>query len=294
MTLPKDPAKREEYLRKMSERGKARFANPEVRKAESERAKAQWSSPEARKQQSERTKAQFADPEARAKMSTIVKKRYENPEYRQMMQEKSAEAMRRPEVRAKMSAIKKAEMNSPARRQWLSEKALKEMSDPARREISRQAAIKQNAQLESRERHSAFMKEYYARPEAEVLKRQARESLEQLRQQPDYWESVARGMATSKKYSRTNIERIVESVLQTLAVEYEAQKHIGRWVVDFFIPSMALCLECDGDYWHSLPSAQERDARKDASLQQKGYTVLRLLGSQILTGELDNLINLLT
>lgn len=338
MTLPKDPAKREEYLRKLSERGKARFADPAVRQAESERAKAQWANPEARKLKSEQAKAQFADPEARARMGVITKKRYENPEYREMMDEKRREAMSRPEVRAKISAIKKAEMNDPARREWLREKALREMSDPARREISRQAAIAQNAQPGARERHSALLKEFYTRPEAEPLKQQARESLELIRQQPDYWErvreqlaglhtdpemeqkrieglqrvratpeyqakhraameevyqrpgyweTVAKGKAASRKRSGTDIELIIDALLESLDIEYEPQKHIGRWVVDFYVPSKLLVIECDGDYWHSKPEVQERDARKDTYLTQQGYNVLRLPGSQIHAGELD-------
>lgn len=324
MPLPKDPQKREEYIRKQrerqnnpevkriqSEKAKARLADPEVRKAMSERGKTRFADPEARKVASERLKSLFADPEwkrknlearieaqrqpeSMARRSAAAKKLYEDPEYRQKHSKSHTEAMRRPEVRAKMSEIKKAESSTPEKRAQLRQQALDEMVSPEARERSRQAAIKQNAQPGAREKHSAFMKEYFARPEAEILKQKARESLEALRQQPGYWESVAEGMAASKKYSRTNIERAVEIVLQALSVEYIPQKHIGRWVVDFFIPGKNLCLECDGDYWHSLPSAQDRDARKDAFLQQKGYTVLRILGSQILTGNLDNLVNLLT
>lgn len=324
MPLPKDPIKREEYIRKQrerqsdpevkriqSEKAKARLANPEVRKAMSEQAKARFIDPEARKRMSDQARAQFADPElkrkniearveaqrqpeSRAKRSAEMRRRLADPEWKQVNDAKRAEAMRRPEVRARISAIKKAEMADPIRRAQMRQQALDEMAQPGAKERSRKAAIEQNAQPGSRERHSAFMKEFLARPESEWIRQQARETLAQNRQQPGYAEAVAKGMAASKKYSRTNIERIVESVLQALGVEYEPQKHVGRWVVDFFIPSKALCIECDGDYWHSLPSAQERDARKDAYLQQKGYTVLRLLGSQILTGDLDDMVNLFT
>lgn len=291
MTLPKDPQKREEYIRNQSEKAKARLANPEVRKAMSEKGKARYANPEVRKAASEKGKEQFTDPEARARMSEIVKKRYEDPEYKQTLNAKRAEAMRRPEVRAKLSAATKATMSDPARRERLREKASKEMSDPARREINRQTLIARNAQPGAREKHGAFMKEYLARPESEWIRQQARETLARNRQQPGYAEAVAKGMAANKRYSRTDIEQIVESVLQAMGIEYVPQKHIGRWVVDFFIPSKSLCLECDGDYWHSLPDVQERDARKDVYLQQKGYTVLRILGSQILAGELDILRN---
>lgn len=34
-------------------------------------------------------------------------------------------------------------------------------------------------------------------------------------------------------------------------------------------------IECDGDYWHNRPGAQEKDAIKTKQLQDKGYKVFR-------------------
>jgi len=121
-----------------------------------------------------------------------------------------------------------------------------------------------------------------------------RASLLEAHQRPEYQEFVARSLAASKKFSKTDIEVIVESLLQALGVEYESQKHIGRWVVDFYVPSKSLVVECDGEFWHSKPEVQERDARKDSDLTRQGYDVLRLPGSQIYAGELDILRELLT
>lgn len=80
---------------------------------------------------------------------------------------------------------------------------------------------------------------------------------------------------------RSSLEVTVEKVLVALGMEFETQKQIGPWVVDFYLPSKNLVIECDGAYWHSLPEVVERDERKNLYLQQHGYTVIRLLEEQI-------------
>lgn len=344
MTLPKDPQKREEYLRNQSEKAKARLADPEIRKAMSEKGKARFADPEVRKAASEKGKEQFTNnPEARARMSEIVKKRLEDPEYKQNLDAKRAEAMRRPEVRAKLSAATTSTMSDPARREQLREQAVLQWSDPELRQRQSEKTGKR-MRGEGGKRHSAIMKERFARPEAEPLKQQARESLEairqrpgywdevreqlaglrddpevqqkrvqaiqqaytdpehkanlkaamdEVRQRPGYWEAVARGQAASKKYSQTDIEQIIEDLLQAWGIEYEPQKPLGRWRVDFYVSAKNLVIECDGDYWHSIPEVQERDTRKNDYLTQQGYNILRLLGSQIYAGDLDVLIQAL-
>lgn len=74
----------------------------------------------------------------------------------------------------------------------------------------------------------------------------------------------------------TSIEISVRNVLDALKVDYQEQKPIGRYMVDFFIPSTNTVIECDGDYWHNLPEVVARDKRKDEFLNQKGYRVIRL------------------
>jgi hypothetical protein len=73
----------------------------------------------------------------------------------------------------------------------------------------------------------------------------------------------------------TSIECAAMAALDALDIPYEPQKVIGRCVVDIFI-APNIVLELDGKYWHNLPGAKERDARRDAWLQSRGYVVLRL------------------
>lgn len=42
-------------------------------------------------------------------------------------------------------------------------------------------------------------------------------------------------------------EIVAAMVLQSYNVDYEANKAVGRYVVDFYIPDMHVCLEIDGD-----------------------------------------------
>jgi very-short-patch-repair endonuclease len=80
---------------------------------------------------------------------------------------------------------------------------------------------------------------------------------------------------------RTTIELMVERVLTELNIVFIAQLPVSRAVLDFYIPSLHLNIECDGDYWHSLPKAKTRDHRRDWWLKRLGYTVVRITETDI-------------
>lgn len=42
-----------------------------------------------------------------------------------------------------------------------------------------------------------------------------------------------------------------------------------------------LIIECDGDYWHRIPSQKKRDVLVTESLERKGFTILRFWESDI-------------
>lgn len=103
-----------------------------------------------------------------------------------------------------------------------------------------------------------------------------------------HWDSLTdKERAAWIKSSRprsSSLERTVAALLDALGIQYVAQESIGRYVVDFFVASRRLVIECDGLYWHSRPGMKERDARKDELLNALGYTVLRLPEAQIKSG----------
>ena len=84
-----------------------------------------------------------------------------------------------------------------------------------------------------------------------------------------------------QNYQSTGIERAVAALLDSLKITYMAQHPLGRFLCDFYIPSANLVLEADGSYWHSLPTNQARDRRKNTFLLNHGYRIIRLPENKI-------------
>jgi len=91
----------------------------------------------------------------------------------------------------------------------------------------------------------------------------------------------ARRLSRGLKNSR--LESAIAAVFDTLKIVYERQYKIGSLRVDFYIPDRNLIVECDGRYWHTIPSRAEADQQRDARLHSLGYQVLRLSEDSILS-----------
>jgi very-short-patch-repair endonuclease len=78
----------------------------------------------------------------------------------------------------------------------------------------------------------------------------------------------------------TKIEIKVREFLEELKIEYFQHKYISEithsYQCDFFIPSMNLVIECDGNYWHKYPTGRDIDHIRTKELLEKGFKVLRL------------------
>lgn len=79
----------------------------------------------------------------------------------------------------------------------------------------------------------------------------------------------------------TTIELKMREVLDSLGLNYEYQYVIGNWIVDFALIDIKLVIECDGDYWHSLPKAIRRDGLKFRYLRENGWKYIRFSESNI-------------
>lgn len=79
----------------------------------------------------------------------------------------------------------------------------------------------------------------------------------------------------------TSIEIATRSFLTSKRVSFTYEVPIGPYLIDIYLPSRRLAIECDGDYWHSLPGVADKDAAKDAFLCAKGIRVVRLSESEI-------------
>lgn len=85
-----------------------------------------------------------------------------------------------------------------------------------------------------------------------------------------------RALLTHAPRHTTRIEGIMASALDRRGISYERQYRIGRFHADFYLPEWNLVLECDGDYWHSLPRHKEFDLRRDEFMRSLGYRVCRV------------------
>lgn len=81
------------------------------------------------------------------------------------------------------------------------------------------------------------------------------------------------GASKSKVESgrRTEGEAAIEKALIELGMSYLFEHNIGRYWVDFAIPSHNLIIECDGNF-HRL--YHDRDAKRDAYLASLGWCVV--------------------
>lgn len=74
----------------------------------------------------------------------------------------------------------------------------------------------------------------------------------------------------------SSIEARVSDWLREMGQDFEPQYPFEKFWVDFYLPAHRLFVECDGDYWHSLPGGKRRDAIKNNYAKRHGYRVLHL------------------
>jgi very-short-patch-repair endonuclease/endogenous inhibitor of DNA gyrase (YacG/DUF329 family) len=77
----------------------------------------------------------------------------------------------------------------------------------------------------------------------------------------------------------TTLEAKFRAALSAVGVDFVQESSIGRYSVDFAIPTARVVIEVDGAYWHTDP---EKDARKDRYLKSRGWTVIRFGEREIL------------
>jgi very-short-patch-repair endonuclease len=84
----------------------------------------------------------------------------------------------------------------------------------------------------------------------------------------------------------TKIEKTIQKLLNDNEISFATHKvfRVGNRMhqVDIFVEPN-LCIECDGEYWHSLPEQVIRDRIIDTELLKQKYIVLRLSENDIMT-----------
>lgn len=85
-----------------------------------------------------------------------------------------------------------------------------------------------------------------------------------------------------QQQQETTPESLLYAELEQRRIPFMKQQPIdGLYVVDALIPGARIVIECDGDYWHSLPDMQKRDERKNKYLKARRYHVLHFSESEL-------------
>lgn len=82
----------------------------------------------------------------------------------------------------------------------------------------------------------------------------------------------------------TDIEIILEKWLIENGIKYDKQLPVEAMTIPDFFIQPNICLYADGDYWHSFKKTKTRDARINRKLKERGFKVIRILGSKIKAG----------
>jgi len=83
--------------------------------------------------------------------------------------------------------------------------------------------------------------------------------------------------STDKRCETSAIEEAIIKQLQDLGIPLVPQVKLGNnWVFDGAIDGTMVLVEVHGEYWHTLPEVQARDARKQQWADQNGYTILTI------------------
>lgn len=146
---------------------------------------------------------------------------------------------------------------------------------------SKEAKQKSSEKQKGRKKPEEFRKnliEYYSTPEGRRLQREKR----------------AKQIFPKKD---TSIELKIQNYLRQLGITFATHKRMEikyAYPCDIFIPVMNLIIECDGDYWHcntkiydfrkmkqSIKEQVQLDFERTAQLEEQGYRVIRLWGSEI-------------
>ena len=89
----------------------------------------------------------------------------------------------------------------------------------------------------------------------------------------------------------TSIEIKIQNFLKQLGIEFFTPQYMNikhGYQCDFFIPSLNLVVETDGDYWHKYPVGNDIDHIRTKELIEKGFKVLRLWEFEIKNMKLND------
>lgn len=176
----------------------------------------------------------------RNRMSSIVKEKWKNDEYKE-----------------KHQVIR----NSLSYKKFLSEQTSKGMKNNA--ESVSKASRKRWTNPVYRENVIRKLKNLWKDPERSRI---ASERGKRVVSDP----VVMKKMALARKQQsgrQSSIEITTSKILESLSIVFETQKPVGFYLFDFYLEKHDVYIECQGEYWHSLPGRESRDRGKRTYLK---------------------------
>ena len=95
---------------------------------------------------------------------------------------------------------------------------------------------------------------------------------------PEWWEAWRKGMSLLNR-GTSKLEERFSDLLNKKGIDHKRHVQIGPYEVDILI-GKRLVIELNGDYWHSLPEAIERDKKRNEWIRSLGYRVLVIWESE--------------
>lgn len=188
------------------------------------------------------------DEETRRKISESVKKRWKEKEYREKVSNAHKHSLSKEwkeNISLSMVGIKR------------SEETKKKMS---------------KYQSNRSKEHEMKFRESWKKQWNSLTKAQ------QLERLSNWLEAGHKAVVKSFSLKPSSIEIKVAKQLDEIGIRYIQQKHISNGVrnfyLDFYIPSLKLVVECNGDYWHNLPDKKVRDKELKEYVESTGRKII--------------------
>lgn len=157
---------------------------------------------------------------------------------------------------------------------------VKGMQEAARKSKTRSESIRKHWEtLSEEERYERTLPGNIARSmngNTPAARKKKSDSLKKSWSKLSEQEKEERFLKSSRQTSPSSIEIAICEVLDRKNISYQTQKWIGNWRVDIYLQKYKLIIECDGDYWHSLPHRIKRDKNLDQWCSDYDYQIIHI------------------
>lgn len=178
------------------------------------------------------------------------KGRKRSEEEKQKIRESNKKTAQTPEVKAKRSEATKKNWQNPEYREHHTER------------------MKSRWKTDKNYRNKMLKIQHNKKNSDETKERMSKARIKYYKEHPDSLFSL----------KPTSIELKVKEQLDMIGVRYIQQKRINdgnrNYFLDFYIPSLRLVVECNGDYWHNLPEKKERDKALKEYVESTGRRII--------------------